>query len=462
MNDERGEEFAKEEGGVVVDAKEGPVGSLVEGERGEGDAKVVGAGSEVGNGIEVAGVGREDEFAFAVEEREGEAEMGAGDEESEGDFGAPSGAGVVIEAGAFAREIPTERNVADFFGVVVFGTEEVFFDFEGQIAGFTGSGGLGRAESALFDVIPEGKWLGGGGFGFGVSRFELGNRSRVRGGGVLDFGTDFVGGEASVAVGEGGEDILGLAEEDLLALMEQEGAVAKEGDVAEVVGDEEEGVGGAEGVDFVEAFLPELEIADGEDFVEDEEVGEKVDGDGEAEADFHTGAVDLDGGVNESAEVGKGDDGGGEAVDVGGSGAEKGGVEGDVVAAGHFGVEAGAEFDHATGTAGDLDRADVGAKAVENDFEEGAFTGAVKADDAEAFAAAEGEVDVVQSPEFFAFEADGSSGLGEAGHGAQEATQAGDAGCGGRAGEFFAQTFDAEDDGSGGRQTGGVRARGGC
>ena len=70
-------------------------------------------------------------------------------------------------------------------------------------------------------------------------------------------------------------------------------------------------------------------------------------GDGEGEADVHARGVALDRGVEEFLDLGEGDDLVEFAADLGAGHAEDGAVQVDVLAAGQFGVKAGADFEQA-------------------------------------------------------------------------------------------------------------------
>ena len=121
-------------------------------------------------------------------------------------------------------------------------------------------------------------------------------------------------------------------------------------------------------------------------------------GDGESEADCHTAAVALHGGVQvafASAEVHDlvelaGDFGTGHAHD--------GAVHVDVLATGHFGVESGAHFEEACDAALGADDAGGGGGYAAEQLEECALAGAIPADDAYDVALFHLEVDVFECP----------------------------------------------------------------
>jgi hypothetical protein len=77
-------------------------------------------------------------------------------------------------------------------------------------------------------------------------------------------------------------------------------------------------------------------------------------------------------------------------------------------------MEAGTDFEEGADAAVNLRPAGGGASDAGKDFEEGGLAGAVAADEAEDFAFADFEGDILQRPEgFFFFAAKGSDGLRE-------------------------------------------------
>src|SRR5690348_13412906 len=183
-------------------------------------------------------------------------------------------------------------------------------------------------------------------------------------------------------------------------MIESDGALAERVDGVDVMRDEEDGAAGVGEVGhFAEAFFLEFGVADGEDFVDDEDFGFEMGGDGEGEAGVHAGGIVFDGSVEEFFGAGEGDD----FVEAGGDfsalHAEDGAVEENVFAAGEFGMEAGADFEERAGAAGDFDFAGGGFGDAGEDFEEGGFAGAVASDDADDFAAEDVEGDVFEGPE---------------------------------------------------------------
>src|SRR5271165_2958718 len=202
----------------------------------------------------------------------------------------------------------------------------------------------------------------------------------------------------------GGDDFVGVAVLADLAVVDPDYAVAESADLVELVGDEDHGAAGAGHVaHFAEAFFLEIYVADGQDFVDEEDFGFEVGGYGEGQADVHAGGVVLYGSVDEFFEFREGDDFVEFAGDVALAHAQDGAGEEGVFAAGELGVKAGADFEEAADAAVDGGVAGGGAGDAGEDFEQGGFAGAVAADQAEDFAFADVQGDVFEGPEGFLF-----------------------------------------------------------
>ena len=96
-------------------------------------------------------------------------------------------------------------------------------------------------------------------------------------------------------------------------------------------------------------------VADGDDLVDQQDVGIHVDRDGEAEADVHARGVVADRVVDEVFDTGEGNDVVELAVDLPGGEPEDRPVEVDVLAAREVGVEAGADLEQGADAALDDD-----------------------------------------------------------------------------------------------------------
>src|SRR5581483_5128816 len=151
--------------------------------------------------------------------------------------------------------------------------------------------------------------------------------------------------------------------------------------------------------DLPQAFFLEFRVADGEDFVDDQDFGFQMGGDGEGESYFHAAAVALNGRIEELFDAGEVDDFVELLVDFALGHSEDGAVEVDVFAAGEFGVEPGADFAQAGDAAADDGPAGGGLGDAAEDFEERALAGSVAADDPQHFPFLHLERDVFQGPD---------------------------------------------------------------
>ena len=201
----------------------------------------------------------------------------------------------------------------------------------------------------------------------------------------------------------GGGDLVGIAVEADGAGIDPDGAVAQAADLVELVGDEDDGAALAGDIaHFAETFFLEIDIADGEDFVDEEDFGLEMGGDGKGEADVHAGRVVLDGSVDKLFEFGEGDDFVELAGDFGFAHAEDGAGEESIFAAGKLGMEAGADFEEGADASANFGPAGRGASDAGEYLEERGFAGAVASDEAEDFALADVEGDVFECEEGFA------------------------------------------------------------
>ena len=108
---------------------------------------------------------------------------------------------------------------------------------------------------------------------------------------------------------------------------------------------------------LADGFLLELGIADGEDFVHDEDLGFEEGRYGEAQTDSHTGGITLHGGVDIAFTTGEIDDLIQFGLDLITRHAEDGAVHEDILPTGHLAVETGADFQQGAYTAMGTDSA---------------------------------------------------------------------------------------------------------
>lgn len=123
-------------------------------------------------------------------------------------------------------------------------------------------------------------------------------------------------------------------------------------------------------------------------------------GDGEGETHGHAAAVALDGGVEEFFDFGEGNDLVEFGFDLVFAHAEDGAIEEDVLAAGEFRVEAGADFEEGGDTSIEGDASGGGFGDAGEELEEGGFACAIAANDANDFTGRDFEREVFDGPEF--------------------------------------------------------------
>jgi hypothetical protein len=127
--------------------------------------------------------------------------------------------------------------------------------------------------------------------------------------------------------------------------------------------------------------------------------GIHIDGYGKREPHHHAARIGLHRLVDEFADFGEVLDILVALVDLPGAEAQDGSVQIDVVVAGEFGIESGAEFQQGRNAPVDRERTAGRLQNAGHHLQQRALAGAVFADDAEGFAAAYFEADIVQGPE---------------------------------------------------------------
>ena len=204
-----------------------------------------------------------------------------------------------------------------------------------------------------------------------------------------------------------GDGLFDVAVEDDPAFIQHHAAGAQLADGGHVVADVEHGAAVLVGdiAHFAQAFLLELHVAHGQDLVHDHDLAVQMGSDGEGQLDEHAAGIALDGGVDEVAALRKFDDLGQFGVDLGLGHAQDRAVHIDVFAAGHFVVEAGADFQHGGHAAANFDLALGGGGDAGQQLEQRGFARAVAADDAQGLALVDGQVHAVQCHKSLAEEA---------------------------------------------------------
>src|ERR1700693_395083 len=186
------------------------------------------------------------------------------------------------------------------------------------------------------------------------------------------------------------------------AVVYPDGAVAEAADLVELVADQDDGTAGVgHFAHFAQTLFLELDIADGEHFIDEQDFRLEVGGDSKGEADIHAAGVVFDGSVDEILEFGESDDFVEFAGDFPLAHAKNGAAKICVFAAGQFRVKAGAYFQQASHAAMNFGPACGGLSNAGKNFQERGLSGAVAADQAEDFAFLNLDRDVFEGPESF-------------------------------------------------------------
>ena len=148
--------------------------------------------------------------------------------------------------------------------------------------------------------------------------------------------------------------------------------------------------------DLVDALLLEVTVADGQRFVDDQNVGIDVHGHAEGEAHVHAGGVRLHRPVKERPELGEVQDGRQLFAHLGRAEAEDGGIQGGVVPAAELGVKTSPELQDRGDVAARFQRAAARPGHAAQQLEQRALPRSVLADDPDRLAALDLERDVLQ------------------------------------------------------------------
>src|SRR2546422_3871688 len=162
-----------------------------------------------------------------------------------------------------------------------------------------------------------------------------------------------------------------------------------------VVADEEHGAARAHGVaDLADALALEASVADGEDLVDQHDLGIEVGGHGEGQSNVHSARVVLDRSVDEALDLGERDDLVELRLDLGLPHPENRPVEVHVLPAGELGVEARPDLEERADPAVNLGLPFGWLGDAREDLQQRALAGAVGANDANDLAGAHLEGDV--------------------------------------------------------------------
>lgn len=136
---------------------------------------------------------------------------------------------------------------------------------------------------------------------------------------------------------------------------------------------------------IIVTFFLEGSVANGENFIEDENITLGANSNGKGEADLHAGGVIFEFLVHKIFEFGEFDDIIIHGGDFGVTEAKHGTIEIDVFATSELHVEADAKFDEGDEIAIDDDLTAAGVVDAGEDFEKGGFAGAVATNNADKF-----------------------------------------------------------------------------
>ena len=183
------------------------------------------------------------------------------------------------------------------------------------------------------------------------------------------------------------------------AVSQQDGTVAKTLDRRRVVRDEDNRAAALlELEDLAEALALKLLVADREDLVQQQDVGVDVRRDREPEAHVHPRRVRAHGQVDELLEPGEGDDLVQLLAHVRALEAVDRAVEEDVLAAGHVGVEAGAELEQRADAPTDVDTAGRRLDDPGEQAQKRRLAGTVASDETDRAPGVDVEGDVIERP----------------------------------------------------------------
>ena len=150
---------------------------------------------------------------------------------------------------------------------------------------------------------------------------------------------------------------------------------------------EDDRAGLTEFAEEAHALLAEERIANGQGFVDHQDIGVHMGNHGKGQANDHAAGVGFDRLIEEGADVGEG----GDLVKAGfrllAREAQDTGIEQDVFAACEIGVKASAQFQECGDAAGGGDGAGGRGKRAADDLQERGFARAIAADDAQGLAA---------------------------------------------------------------------------
>lgn len=191
----------------------------------------------------------------------------------------------------------------------------------------------------------------------------------------------------------------GIADGLDLSMVEPECAVAQGFHVAGGMRDKKNrDAARAQLVNFTEAALPEIDVADRESFIDQQDFGIDVDRHRECEPDHHAARIGLHRLMDEIADFREFRDVGEFMIHCLRGDAQDRGVQIDVIAARKFRIESGAQFEESRHPSADFHAARAGLQDAGADLQQRALAAAILPHQAERLAAAHFESDIAQGP----------------------------------------------------------------
>src|SRR5208283_5284925 len=198
------------------------------------------------------------------------------------------------------------------------------------------------------------------------------------------------------------DDFVGVTDFADHAGIDPDYAVAKPADLIELMADENDGAAGAGHIThFAEALFLEVDVADGEDVIHQEDFRLEVGGNGKGQAHVHTAGIVLYGRVNEFFQLRESHDFIEFARDFALAHSQNCTAQISVLPPGEFRMKAGADFEQAADTPVNFRPAGGGLRDARENLEQGGLAGAIPPDEAENFALANLQGNILEGPEGF-------------------------------------------------------------
>jgi hypothetical protein len=196
------------------------------------------------------------------------------------------------------------------------------------------------------------------------------------------------------------QPLLFIAKEGRSTLFQIEYPVADPRDMPQIMGDKENGAITRNLSNSLKALGAEGTIADSQNLVQNQNVGLHGGGHGEAKTHVHSGAVGLDGGINEFPDLSELDDVINPIVDFLFGESEQRTVHVDILSPRQDRIKSGAERDNGAYPPPGLDKSGIRFDQAVQHPEQGCFSGSISPDQAEAFTPPDFKGNALIGPEF--------------------------------------------------------------